>query len=67
MNDLMAILRIICLILVENQRFFFTDERMCTFHDNEIINHVVQNFQPIRQKLEFIVENKPVDDLPFSG
>jgi hypothetical protein len=49
MNDLMAIFGVIRLILFKNQRFFSSYKRACAFHNDEVINDIVQDLQAVRQ------------------
>ena len=49
MNDFMAVFRILGGVVPKNQRFLLPDESMCAFYDDEIVNEVVQYFQPVGQ------------------
>jgi hypothetical protein len=67
MNDFMAVFRILGRIVPKNQRFLFADESMRAFHNDEIVDEVVQDFQPVGQEFELIVEDEPVDDFTGGG
>ena len=66
MNDFMTVIGVIRLILFENERFFSSNKSVRTFHNNEVINHVIQDFQPLWQEFEFIVKYKPVNNYSFT-
>ena len=62
MNDFMTVFRILGCVVPKNQRFLLPDESMRAFHNDEIVDEVVEEFQPVGQEFELIVEDEPVDD-----
>ena len=61
MNDFMTVFRILGCVVPKNQRFLLPDESMRAFHNDEIVDEVVEEFQPVGQEFKLIVEDEPVD------
>lgn len=63
----MTVFRILGGVVPKNQRFLFPDESMRAFHNDEIVDEVVEEFQPVGQEFKLIVEDEPVDDFTRRG